>query len=158
MAAINRTNLDDILFGTSLDDQIDGLVGNDILFAGAGNDQIQGGIGPAAADVFWSGLGAGRCTFTTDIATTDTITDFQTGVDKIGESAAAFGGLTLGAAINLVSGAVPASAGVAPQLLYNTTTGVLQFDRDGSAGAFAPVSFVELTGTPSILSTVFVVT
>jgi Ca2+-binding RTX toxin-like protein len=131
-----------------------GNIDANVIIGNSGDNKLNGLSG---ADILTGGLGADRFTFTTDIATTDTITDFQTGVDKIGVSAAAFGGLAAGAAINLVSGVVPAPVGVAPQFLYNTTTGILQFDRDGSAGAFAPVSFVQLNGTPSILASDFVV-
>jgi Ca2+-binding RTX toxin-like protein len=43
-----------VIFGTSGNDKIDGLTGNDLLGGGAGNDQIDGGIGD---DVLGGGAG-----------------------------------------------------------------------------------------------------
>jgi trimeric autotransporter adhesin len=131
-----------------------GNVHANVMTGNSGNNILDGLSG---ADILTGGLGSDRFTFTTDIATTDTIIDFQSGVDKIVVSSAAFSGLTAGAAVSLFSTATGAAIGLGPQFLYNTTTGVLQYDRDGAFAAFAPVSFAQLTGTPSISASDFVV-
>jgi Ca2+-binding RTX toxin-like protein len=73
---------DDWLFGYAGDDQLDGGSGDDIIRGGDGADTIRGGsgidtlTGNAGADVFVFRPGNGA----------DLITDFQTGIDKIGIS------------------------------------------------------------------------
>jgi Ca2+-binding RTX toxin-like protein len=82
----------------------------------------------------------------------DSITDFVPGVDKIQVVGSAFGGLAAGAlpANNfVVSNGTPAATQAVPQFLYNTTTGVLAFDADGTGGS-AAVNLVTLVGQPAI--------
>lgn len=67
----------DQLFGQDGDDQIWGDDGDDFLWGGKGNDVVTGGKG---GDTFVLALGEG----------TDTITDFQKGIDQIG----LYGGIT----------------------------------------------------------------
>lgn len=84
---------DDILFGNQNDDTLVGGTGNDQLFGGQGNDILrgddgndilQGGVG---VDALTGGAGADTFRYTniadSTQAATDTILDFQTGVDKI---------------------------------------------------------------------------
>ncbi len=66
----NGTGGDDRLMGSSSADTLSGGVGDDFLHDGAGADRLTGGAG---ADVF---------VFAADTST-DTITDFQIGVDRI---------------------------------------------------------------------------
>ncbi|TNC70946.1 beta strand repeat-containing protein [Rubellimicrobium roseum] len=67
----------DELYGGAGDDQLFGEAGDDLLQGGAGNDTLNGGDG---ADTFlfmdFTDMGA-------DSATTDTITKFEAGIDKI---------------------------------------------------------------------------
>lgn len=74
-------------------DTVKGAQGNDLLLAGGGNDKLYGGSGDdqlsggAGADQFYFGTGGGS----------DTVTDFQNGVDvvAIGLGADSFAGLTI---------------------------------------------------------------
>ncbi|NEQ51887.1 MAG: S8 family serine peptidase, partial [Leptolyngbya sp. SIO3F4] len=88
---------DDLIFGGAGDDRIGGKAGNDELFGDEGNDRIWGGLGD---DTLWGGLGndtltggngstsfAEIDTFVLSAGTgTDTITDFELGIDLIGLS------------------------------------------------------------------------
>jgi VCBS repeat-containing protein len=60
----------DILLGENGSDTLFGGEGRDVLAGGNGNDRLEGGAG---ADIFQFGKGGG----------TDTVTDFQTGVDRL---------------------------------------------------------------------------
>lgn len=133
---------------------------------GTGNtlgNNIVGNIGAnrlnglAGADTLTGGIGADRFVFTTAISVTDTITDFQVGIDDIEVSVAAFGGLVAGSPVSLVSGSVPTPSGAGPQFLYDSDDGRLGFDRDGFGAAFAPVIFARLTDAPAITAGDFVV-
>ena len=85
------------------------------------------------------GPGADLFRYLSASAGQDSITDFTAGVDKIQVVASGFGNLPAGAlqANNFVSSATPAATQAAPQFLYNTTTGMLAFDADGTGGGAA---------------------
>ena len=70
-------------------------------------------------------------------------------VDKIQLVSAGFANLAVGApgAGNFVSGAAPAVNSASPQFLYNTTSGLLSFDADGT-GVGVAVNLVTLVGNP----------
>ncbi|MDJ0708478.1 MAG: CAP domain-containing protein [Leptolyngbyaceae cyanobacterium MO_188.B28] len=85
---------DDIIFGGQGDDRIGGKGGNDFLLGGAGDDRIWGDDGD---DLLWGGLGddilvgddsssgSGQDIFVLAVGGgTDTLKDFQVGVDLIG--------------------------------------------------------------------------
>lgn len=85
---------DDLIYGGAGNDRIGGKAGNDQLFGEDGNDQIWGDDGD---DLLWGGKGndtltgdnqsggKGSDTFVLAVGEgTDTITDFQVGIDKIG--------------------------------------------------------------------------
>ena len=86
---------DDILFGDRNEDTLDGGSGNDIIFGGKSSDQIMGGegddllFGDLENDVLTGGNGRDQFVLAAGRGT-DTITDFQVGVDQI----ALAGGLT----------------------------------------------------------------
>ena len=89
---------DDMLFGEAGDDRIWGDDGDDILYGGLGNDTLTGDdfSGGRGSDTFVLAAGEG----------TDTIVDFEVGVDFIGLA----GGLTFGALSISQSGANAAIA------------------------------------------------
>ena len=136
-------------------DSMSGGNGNDTLSGGAGNDTLVGGAG---TDVLTGGDGADWFVFDTSLGTSniDSIKDFATGTDKTVLSAKVFSkftGSSTGSAItagNLVVGA--GTTAVAKDnddyLIYDTTSDLLYYDKDGS-GSGAAVSFVkiELIGT-----------
>jgi Ca2+-binding RTX toxin-like protein len=131
---------------------------NSLVFGNGGNDTLSGGLG---ADTLNGGGGADSFLFRLLPGTTDVIQDFQSGVDRItvlrawlGQPA---GGEAAIPAVHFVSGAAPAATVAAPQLLYNTTTGLLSFDPDGTGGA-AAIPLASLgAGTALAASDVFMV-
>jgi hypothetical protein len=79
---------DDLVDGTEGDDKLLGNWGNDILVGGEGNDLLAGGFGN---DLLVGGAGSDRFLLVSNLET-DTIADFESGVDAI----ALFGSLTFG--------------------------------------------------------------
>jgi Ca2+-binding RTX toxin-like protein len=120
------------LTGTAFADTIDGGLGNDVLTGGAGNDTF----------LF--------TTMTTGTRNRDTITDFQAGQDRLQFSKAAYTGIAGGpgtlSAVQFWSGAgVVAAHDADDRFIYNTTTGVLYYDPDGTGTLAA--SQVAILGT-----------
>lgn len=166
------THRDDTLFGFSSGIFIDGGAGNDeirggdfedYLIGGLGNDSLLGGdgmdtlLGGAGNDLLEAGLDGDTATggdgldtfvFRTRFGQAETITDFLAADDTLAFLAAAFGGQP-GDPATLVSGAAPGATGTGPTFLYDTGTGLLRFDADGT-GAGAAVAIVTLTGAPAI--------
>ncbi len=94
-AGDDRTNGDDgadTLFGGGGNDMLDGGAGNDTLFGGSGADTLVGGDGNdninggADNDILTGGNGADTFKFATDHGD-DTITDFDTAIDRLDLSA-----------------------------------------------------------------------
>ena len=140
-----------VLTGTNFADTLNGEAGNDTLNGGLGNDTLYGGLGN---DNLTGGAGADHFVFNTTLnATTnkDTITDFVSGTDKIEleNSVMTALGLTTG---TLTTDQFWAGAGVVKghdatdRIVYNTTTGALYYDADGS-GSGAAVQFAILGAT-----------
>jgi uncharacterized delta-60 repeat protein len=129
-------------------DKITGLAGNDTITGGAGIDSISGGAGndtlTGGADIDY---------FLFDIAANassnlDTITDFVSGTDKLQFSKKVFAGL--GKAVGNLTDAQFAysteSLTTTDRIIYNTSTGALYYDADGSGSASSAVQ-VALIGT-----------
>lgn len=140
-----------LLSGMAGQDTLAGAAGADTLSGGAGNDQLTGG---ADADIF---LFDSPLNANTNL---DTITDFVSGTDHIQLSKAVFARLKGDADLsdNLHIDGVGAQD-ANDFLIYNTATGILSYDKDGS-GASAAVQFAKLgTDThPDLLSSdIFVV-
>ncbi len=121
--------------GNSLDNIITGGAGEDFLFAGQGDDVLTGRGG---ADIFF---------FDSPIAGIDRITDFISGSDRIFFNRSIYGPGTNAA---VVSGAGPQAATTAnATFLYNTTTGTVSYDIDGT-GATAAIDLFRLDGGPAL--------
>ncbi|MFZ2725664.1 MAG: hypothetical protein WAX77_05405 [Methylococcaceae bacterium] len=139
-AAINATgnNLANLLIGNSAVNLLNGSSGNDTLNSGTGNDTLTGGTGK---DLFQL----------TTSANYDRITDFSVVDDTIQLENSVFTKL-------ISTGALPAAefkiASAATDsndyILYNSSTGVLSYDADGS-GAGKAVQ-IALLGTHLALS------
>jgi Ca2+-binding RTX toxin-like protein len=131
---------------------------NSRVFGNGGADTLSGGLGQ---DTLNGGAGADTFLFQLLPGTTDTIEDFTTGQDRItvlrawlGQPAGAEANIPV---VNFVSGASPAPTFATPQLLYNTATGLLSFDPDGTGGA-AAIPLASLgAGTALAASDVFMV-
>ncbi|MDZ7964563.1 MAG: calcium-binding protein [Nostoc sp. DedSLP03] len=169
-------NSNDVINGQAGDDIIQGLSGNDILRGGDGNDTLNGGDGDDTIDggngnaILFGGNGNDRL-FGEGGTDTFAFNSFDEGLDLISDfgainkpneliqvSAAGFGG-------GLSAGVLQASqftlgefaTTLLQRFIYNSTTGALFFDQDGSAGAFTQVQFAELSAGLSLTNNNFVV-
>jgi len=107
----------DRLFGGNGNDRLNGGGNDDLLYAGAGSDRLTGGEG---ADTFiWR-----SATESSAGNTRDRIMDFETGIDRIDISALH---------PDLVR--VSAFTGVAGQVVYAQSTGILSVDVTGNRAA-----------------------
>ncbi len=116
----------DRITGSNASNTLDGQGGKDILNGGEGNDRLSGGAGQDTF-VFTTALGT---------ANIDVIKGFSTADDTIRLDDAVFAGLARGI---LDAGAFVANArGVATsdthRIAYETDTGRLFFDADGTGG------------------------
>jgi Ca2+-binding RTX toxin-like protein len=148
---IGGTGLDSLTGGLGAD-SLDGGIGNDRLFGGAGNDRLIGGagadrlIGGADADVF----------VLNQLKGVDHITDFTSGSDRISLSKATY--VALGAKGALDPATFYAAAGATKghletdRVIYNTSTGALYYDADGS-GAGKAVQIAVLDSHPAMVYT-----
>ncbi|MEH1856531.1 MAG: calcium-binding protein [Nostoc sp.] len=137
------------LEGGNGDDTLRSDYGDAILFGGNGNDWLfgEGGTDTFAFNSFDEGL--------------DLIRDF----DAINEpneliqvSAAGFGGGLSAGVLKASQFTLGESATTSTQrFIYNSTTGALFFDQDGSAGAFTQVQFAGLSAGLSLTNNNFVV-
>lgn len=132
-----------------------GIDGNDLLFGNAGVDTLNGGIG---SDLLEGGAGVDTFVFNTALGATniDTIVDFTVGTDVIHLDNAIFVSLTLGAlnAANFISSTtVPTdTTGDADDFIkYDSITGALYYDSNGSAAGGTFLQFATLTGSPDTL-------
>jgi Ca2+-binding RTX toxin-like protein len=133
-AAINGTGTDlaNTLTGNTASNQLNGSAGNDVLDGGAGTDTLTGGAGK---DKF---------NFTTT-GNIDTITDFVVIDDTIQLENAVYTALTITgtlAADQFIIGAAAVDAN--DYVIYDSTTGALLYDADGS-GATAAVQIAIVT-------------
>jgi Ca2+-binding RTX toxin-like protein len=148
--------LENKLIGNLAVNVLSALAGNDTLDGGSGNDTLTGGDG-SDTFIFSSGIKGNK--------NIDTVKDFVHGQDKIYLSADIFS--KLATAVDFVSGNEPLSLAKADSrylvsaakvkavdassyLLYDTASGRLSYDEDGS-GKLVASSFVTLTGKPVLM-------
>ncbi len=145
--AINGTGnkLDNILTGNLGDNTLNGGEGVDTIYGGEGLDKIIGGKGN---DILTGNDGIDTFLYDTKAAGLDTITDFNTGIDILQFATGALKGLAVGqlASTGFISGAgVVAATTPAEHFIFNTTTGALFYDADGSVAKVAAVQ-IEVVG------------
>jgi Ca2+-binding RTX toxin-like protein len=133
------------LTGNSGNNSLSGGLANDTLIGGLGNDFLNGGVG---MDVLTGGGGTDSFVFNTALSATniDRITDFARGSDKILLDNAIFSaiaGVSLTAA-GFAANAAGAATTAAHRIIYETDTGKLFYDSNGSA-AGGNVQFATLT-------------
>ncbi|MBH0197657.1 MAG: hypothetical protein HP494_19180, partial [Nitrospira sp.] len=129
-----------------------GDTGDDVLIGGTGDDELIGGTG---RDILTGGDGADQFVLHAALSATtnvDQLTDFDGGVDTIQLSRSVFTALALGTldADAFQSGAgVTTAADADDRILYDTTTGALYYDVNGTA-AGGPIQIATLTGAPAL--------
>ena len=154
--------------GGAGDDVIRGNEGNDTLWGGAGNDTLSGGNGSdilsggTGNDVLYGGAGddvfffAGTLDAETNV---DRITDFVSGQDKLHLSRSIFAALPESGVLSdslFAANATGSALDDTDYILYNTTTGALLYDADGSGEGVA-MQFATLSNKPEVKATDFVV-
>lgn len=137
-------NQGNTLSGGLMADTISGGGGNDTITGGLGNDSLTGGTGN---DVFVFNTTPG-------VGNVDRITDFSPNAngnnDVIWLSSSVFTGLgrvnaTLAqAAFRSVTNATLGQVDATDRIIYNSTTGALSWDADGSGANFQAVQFAQL--------------
>jgi Ca2+-binding RTX toxin-like protein len=171
---INGTTGNDSLTGTAGNDTINALAGEDRLDARLGNDSLSGStghdtlLGGDGHDTLngggWSDNltgGAGADSFLYAEAgtnQTDQVTDFASGTDELLLENAYFTALGANSAWAAGDGRFWAAAGATSghdtndRIIYNTSTGALYYDADGS-GAGAAQVVATFAGAPGISAT-----
>lgn len=143
----------DILDGASGNDTLEGGAGNDTLGGGGGADVIAGGAGN---DSLGGGSGADVFLFDTALSASgnvDGISDFLPGTDRIHLDNDVFTALSGSTPLALSATRFAAGAGLTSardaddRIIYNTTTGALYYDADGTGSAASPIRFATLSGT-----------
>lgn len=130
------------------------LTGGDAI-NGTGNSQANTLFGNSAANVLDGRAGTDRLTgghgadsfmMTTALSATnvDTITDFQVGFDKIGVDRSFFTQVGAAGALDPNAFGAFGAADASDRILYDSATGTLYYDSDGS-GAAAAVAFALVT-------------
>ena len=127
---VTNTGVATTISGSQFNDTLTGGTGNDLLNGGAGNDRLAGGKG---SDVLTGGAGADAFLLSGDTKT-DHITDFLSGTDRIELDNALFKALLVEgqlAANQFAQGTAATTA--AQRIVYDSNSGNLWYDLDGSA-------------------------
>jgi Ca2+-binding RTX toxin-like protein len=137
-----------VLNGGSGSNQLSGSAGADTLDGGAGADTL---VGNAGNDLLVGGSGSDQFLFNTALGSSnvDAISDYSSVHDTILLDDAIFAGIG-GGGTNLAADAFTIGAAAttsAQRIIYNSGTGALLYDADGS-GAGAAVQWATLTGAP----------
>ncbi|MBD2527690.1 calcium-binding protein, partial [Nostoc sp. FACHB-133] len=162
---LGNSGNDTIYGGSGGNDTIDGGAGNDILtasdlgntilYGGFGNDILTGGFGN---DTLYGGDGIDTFAFYSYYEGLDRIYDFNATSEVIQVSANGFGGGLSPGVLLASQFRIGTSATTSSQrFIYDSTTGGLFFDQDGSAGTFAKVQFAQLSAGLSLTEKNFVV-
>jgi Ca2+-binding RTX toxin-like protein len=154
----------DLLDGSAGNDGVDGGAGDDTLLGGADIDTLSGGLGndtldgEGADDLLTGGAGADSFRWQATLAPTgvDLITDFQGGIDEIVLVPTGFGPPRSDFIANdpRFHAAAGATSGhdASDRVIYDTSTGNLYYDADGSGEAAATL-VLTLQGAPTVVAT-----
>jgi Ca2+-binding RTX toxin-like protein len=137
----------DLLSGAGGKDVLEGGNGKDTLLGGASADKLEGGSGKDLLNG-----GAGRDTFrfiqSAGATNADRVFDFKSGEDRIFLDRGKFAiGESLSAK-EFVSGTDAVATDKSDRIIYETDTGRLLYDADGSRGAHTPQLIATLSGSP----------
>ncbi|MBX3569200.1 MAG: M10 family metallopeptidase C-terminal domain-containing protein [Rhizobiaceae bacterium] len=141
---------DNVLRGYDGDDLISGRAGADKISGGLGNDTLAGNAG---ADTYYFSYALNE---TTNV---DTIKGFS-GIDLISLSSAIFtkaGPVGALAASAFVANADGKATDALDRIVYETDTGILRYDPDGT-GAAAAIKFAVMEGLPGMNAGDFFIT
>ena len=137
------------------------LTGNELAQLVRGNDGANVLDGAGGSDVLFGMGGADGFRFSTALGAdnVDRIGDFQAGTDTIQIDNAIFSALT---AVGALDPSAFKDVAFAPKdaddrIIYNSDTGALVYDADGSGTAFGNVRFATITGSPVLTAADFVV-
>ena len=137
------------LTGNEFAQEVRGNAGKNVLDGKGGNDTLNGGSGMDYF-VFSSALGAGNV---------DTILNYSVAADTIRLENAIFTALsTVGAlAADAFKDLSDGPKDVDDRVIYNSTTGNLYYDADGSGGAYGNVKFASIANLADLTAADFVV-
>lgn len=153
---LTGNNQVNVLDGGDGDDDLDGDVAGDTLYGGAGNDVLDGGDG---LDTLWGGTGDDSFLLDSASVSADTLADFEgagaVGGDVILIDNSVFDDVgsegTLGAGLFASGAGMITAPNTTVRFFYDTTTGNLYYDKDGSDAGFGQSHIATLTGSPDDL-------
>ncbi|WP_143523616.1 calcium-binding protein [Pararhizobium arenae] len=148
---ISGSAFNDSLAGNSVANTIYGNSGNDVIRGYAGNDTLTGASGKDTF-IFHTALNP-----TTNV---DKITDFSAIDDTIQLENGIFTALTATGALSAAAfraNGTGVAADSTDRIVYETDTGKIFYDRDGSGTSYDGVLFATLVNKPTITSSDFVV-
>ncbi|MCC5600239.1 calcium-binding protein [Nostoc favosum] len=156
---VRGTIYDDLIVGSNGNDTLFGSFqdrdGNDTIIGGAGNDILTGGRGN---DSLIGGAGTDTFVFSDYSEGIGTIYDFNAANELIQVSAAGFGGGLSTPSLQASQFTIGTSATTTTQrFIYNSATGGLFFDLDGSASGFTQVQLAQLSGGVTLTENNFVI-
>jgi len=149
-----KNGVHDYILGYSGNDLLKGLTGNDTLDGGTGNDTLIGG-GGSDSFVF--------ATVPSATANRDTIADFNVAADTIKLENGVFAAFAAQAANTVIapgafwSNATGAAHDADDRIIYNSSTGVLSYDSNGSAAGGTIWEFAKITPGLALTNADFVV-
>lgn len=141
----------DTIVGNGTGNLLTGNAGDDVLQGASGNDTLNGGAGH---DLMTGGSGADSFIFQTTVTTAnwDSIRDFDHVDDTVRLSKSIFSVLPAGqlaASAFKDIGDPGAFVDASDRVLYDSETGALFYDRDGSGSKYHAVQFASLTTHPA---------
>jgi Ca2+-binding RTX toxin-like protein len=148
---VSGSSFDDVLRGDAGINRLEGGGGADLLAGGDGNDVVVGGAGK---DVLNGGDGNDRFDYLALADGGDTIRDFRNATgnnDTLRFDGDVFGGLAKGAlaARFFVANTSGVATTVDQHFVYETDTGILRYDANGSAAGGVTV-IATLSGAPGL--------
>ena len=148
---VSGSSFDDVIRGDSGINKLEGRGGADLLAGGDGNDVVVGGAGK---DILNGGAGNDRFDYLALSDAGDTIRDFRNATgnnDALRFDGDVFGGLANGAlaAKHFVANAAGVATTLDQHFVYETDTGILRYDANGSAAGGVTV-IATLTGAPGL--------
>lgn len=135
----------DFVYGLAGNDRVEGGTGSDRLYGGDGNDTLLGGdstdtlYGGMGLDVLTGGTGSDRFVFNSlPEAAIDRVTDYSVPYDTIWLENGVFAAIGNGGTLASAAFYRGAQAhDTTDRVLYDSSTGIVKYDPDGTGGAVA---------------------